>query len=112
MRVLGDLFNRVTRVIDNDFLRSNENAYRRFEPLNIKIAIRAFELHQIKRSEIARRVVEKEIFRARVGGILSIRAFAGVPFVDGGIELHSRIAADVRSFGDFAQQRARLLAFA
>ena len=35
-----------------------------------------------------------------------------MPFVDRGIELHSRIAADVCAFGDLAKQRARLFAFA
>src|SRR5439155_5921496 len=38
--------------------------------------------------------------------------FAGVPFVDRGIELHSGIAADMRAVGDFAQQHASILAFA
>ena len=112
MRVLRDFFDRITRVIDDDFLRSNENAHGRFESLDIEIALRSLELHQIQRRKIARRVIEEEIFRAGISGILPIRAFAGVPFVNRGIELHSRIAADMRSFGDFAQQRASIFAFA
>src|ERR1041385_1813409 len=35
-----------------------------------------------------------------------------MPFVDRGIELHSRIATDPCAFGDFAQQRARVLLLA
>ena len=112
MRVLGNFFDRITRVIDDDFLRRDENAHCRFESLDIEVAVRRLELHQVQRGEIARGVVEEEIFRAGVRGILPIRAFAGVPFVDRGIELHSRIAADMRAFGDFAQQRASVFAFA
>ena len=112
MRVFRDLFDRITRVIDNDFLRSNENAHRRLETLDIKVALRGFELHQIQRSQIARSIIEEQIFRARVRGILTACAFAGVPFVDRRIELHPRIATDVCSFGNLAQQGARLFAFA
>ena len=112
MRVLRDLLDRITGVIDDDLLRGDENADRRFETLDIEVAIRRLEFHQIQRSEIARGVVEEEIFRAWIGGILPARAFAGVPFVDRGVELHSRIAADVGAFGDLAQQRARFFAFA
>src|SRR2546430_9093962 len=79
MRVLRDFFDRITRVIDNDFLRSNENAHGGFESLDIKITVRSLELHQIERSKIARRVIEEEIFRAGISRILSISAFAGVP---------------------------------
>ena len=70
------------------------------------------ELHQVQRSQIAGGVIEEEIFRARVRGILPAGAFAGVPFVDRGIELHAGIAANMCSFGDLAQQRARVFAFA
>ena len=111
MRVFRNLFDRITRVIDNDFLRSNENAHRRLETLDIKVALRGFELHQIQRSQIARSIIEEQIFRAWVRGILPACAFAGVPFVDRRIELHPRIATDVCSFGNLAQQGARLLAF-
>ena len=66
------------------FLRRDENAHRRFETLDIKVALRSLELHQVKRSQIARCVIEEEIFRAWVRRILTARAFAGVPFVDRG----------------------------
>src|SRR5215216_489949 len=112
MRVLRDFFDWIARVVDNDFLRSNENTHRRFESLDVKIALRGLEFQQIERSEIARGVVEEEIFRAGVRGILSIGAFAGVPFVYRGIELHSGITADMRALGDFTQQQASILAFA
>src|SRR5439155_14273323 len=66
VRVFGDIFDGITRVIDNDFLRGDEYAHRRFESLDIKIAVRGLELHQIERGEIARRVIEEKVLRARI----------------------------------------------
>ena len=45
-------------------------------------------------------------------GILPAGALAGVPLVDGGIELHARVAAEVRALGDLAQERAGVLLLA
>src|SRR5207248_10081610 len=44
MRVLRDFLDRVTRVIDYDLLRCDENARRRFESIDIKVALRSFKL--------------------------------------------------------------------
>ena len=41
MRVLRDLFDRITGVIDDDFLRGDEDAHRGFESLDIEVAVRA-----------------------------------------------------------------------
>ena len=112
MGVLRDFFDRVTRVVHDDFLGGDENAYCRLEPFDIKVAVRSLELHQVERCEVAGGVIEEEIFRAGVGGILPVRAFAGVPFVDRGIELHPRVAADMCSFGDLAQQGMSIFALA
>ena len=68
--VLRDLLDRIAGVIDEDFLRGDEDAHRRFESLDIERAVRALELHQVQRSEIAGGVIEEQIFRARIGGIL------------------------------------------
>src|SRR5207244_10748214 len=111
MGVLGDFLDRITRIIDNDFLGCDEDAHRRLEPLEVERALRGFEFHQVERGEIAGGVIEKKIFAARIGGILAAGAFAGVPFMNGGIELHLGIAADVRSFSDFYHARARILSF-
>ena len=46
--VLGDLFDRVAGVIDNDFLGGDENADRGLESFHIEGAIGRFELHQIE----------------------------------------------------------------
>src|SRR4029453_12835179 len=48
MRVLRDFLDRIAGVIDNDLLRGNENAHRRLESLDIKVALRGLELHQIQ----------------------------------------------------------------
>ena len=71
--------------------------------LDVEVVTRRRELEQIQRREIACSVIEEKILAAGVSGILSIRAFAGVPFVDRGIELHPGIAADMRALGDFAE---------
>ena len=68
--VLRDFLDRVARVIDHDFLRGDEDAHGRLESFDIELAVRGLELHQVQRGQIAGGVIEEEIFRARVGGIL------------------------------------------
>src|SRR5579875_1270633 len=64
------------------------------------------ELEQIERSQVARRVVEKHVFRARVRGTDAAVRWTSVPFIDGGIELHSRISARPGSEGDLVPKIA------
>src|SRR5947207_13905524 len=47
VRVLRDLLDRITGVIDHDFLRSNENPHRGFEPLDVELSIGRFKFEQI-----------------------------------------------------------------
>src|SRR5690349_12409237 len=103
MRVLGDLLDWITRVIDYDLLRGDEDPHRRLESFDVELAVGSFELHQIQRREVASGVVEKEIFAARVGRILPSGTFAGVPLVNRSVELHPGIAADVCALGNFSQ---------
>src|SRR5260370_12551968 len=98
--------------MEDELLRGDEKAHRGLERLEVERAISRFEFHQIERGEIAGCVVEEKIFTARVGRILPASPLAGVPFVNGGVELHPGIAADVGALSDFAQQCARILAFA
>ena len=112
VRVLRDFSDGVAGIIDYDFLRGDEDAHRRFESLDIEHAVCCFEFQQIERREIACGVVEEEVLAARIRRILPAGAFAGVPFVNGGIELHPGIAADVCALGDFSQKRACLFALA
>ena len=46
------------------------------------------------------------VFRDVLGRVLPGGAFAGVPLLDGRLELHAGVATDVRAFGDFAQEMA------
>src|SRR6266436_2647060 len=79
VRVLRDFFDRITRVIDQDLLRGDEDTHRGLEPLNVELAVRGLELQQIERCQIAGSVIEKKILATRVGGILPAGPFAGVP---------------------------------
>src|SRR5438045_5557112 len=112
MRILRDFLDGVARVIDNNFMRSNEDAHRCFEAFDIEHPVRFLELHQIKRSQIAGGVIEEKVLTAWISRILPACSFAGMPFVYGGIELHPGIAADVSSFRDFAEQCPRIFSFA
>ena len=109
VRVLGDFLDGVARVVHDDFLRGDEEAHGGLEALHVECAVGLLELHEVQRGEIARRVVEEEILAARVRAVLPRGALAGVPLVNRGVELHARIAADVRALGDFAEQSARIL---
>src|SRR6266511_4460375 len=107
--VFGDRLGRVTGVIDDDFLRRNEEAHRCLEPLHVERAVLALELHQVQRREVAGGVVEENIFRARIGGVDRLGAFAGVPFLNGPVVLEARIAADPRAFSNLVQQGRSVL---
>ena len=104
--VFRDVLGRVTGVVDEDFLRGDVNAHRGFEFLDVEGVVFALELHEVERGKVAGRVVEEEVFGARVGRVLLGGAFAGVPLLDGRLELHAGVATDVRAFGDFAQEVA------
>ena len=51
------------------------------------------ELDQVNRSQIARRVIQKHVFGARVAGIDPAVSRAGVPFVHSGVELNAGVRA-------------------
>src|SRR5207244_8108600 len=84
VRILRDLLDRVTGIIDHDFLRGDEDADRGLESLDVELAVCGLKLQQIQRRQIAGGIVEKEIFAARVCGILPASSFAGVPFMNRG----------------------------
>ena len=62
------------------------------------------ELQQVQRSQVAGRVVQEHIFRARVGGADFARADAGVPIIDGGVELDARISRSPGSMANLVPQ--------
>ena len=106
--VLPDRLGRIARVVDDDLLRGDERANRRLVGHDVELAVVLHELHQVDRRQVARRVVQEHVLGARVARVDAIRVRAGVPLVDRRVELHARIAADVRAFGDEPHQIARL----
>ena len=65
-----------------------------------KRAVLAAELHEVERREVARRVVDVHVLRARVGRVDPARVRAGVPVVDRRVVLDARIGAAPRGVGD------------
>ena len=104
--VLLDRLGRVARIVDEDLLRRDQDAARGAERVGVELAIVLHERHQVQRREVAGRVVEEHVFRARVAGVDPRRVRAGVPLVDRGVELHAGVAAHPRAFGDRAHQIA------
>ena len=99
MAILGDPLRRIAGVIDQDFLGDEEDPAGVVEPLDVERAILGAKLHQVDAGQIAGRVVEEHIFRARVRGVNPPRVRAGVPMVDRRVVLHARIAAGPSAFG-------------
>src|SRR6185437_3448890 len=62
------------------------------------------ELHQVKRSQVAGGVVEEHVLRAGIGGVDAGGVLRRVPAVDGGVELHARIAAVPGGVGDLLHE--------
>ena len=109
VRVLRNPLGRIARVVHDDFLRGDVNAHRGLETFDIERAVVALELHQVQRGQIAGGVVEEHVFAARVGGMNRLGAFAGVPFLNRAVVLHTGIAANPRPFGHFVEQPAGVL---
>ena len=66
------------------------------------------EGQQVQRGEVARRVVEEHVFRARIGGADRTRGRAGVPVIDRGVILQAGIGRGPGGVADFFPQIARL----
>ncbi len=69
---------------------------------------RGAERQEIERGEITSGVVEEHVFRARVRRPDRAACGAGVPVVDGRVELDARIGAGPGRFCDLVHQHARL----
>ena len=105
--VLGDLVGRVRGIIDDDILRRDQNVHRVAERAHVELAALVDELHQVERREIARRVVQMHVLAARIRRVDAPAGGAGVPGVDGGVELHAGVAACVRGLGNHVEHLAR-----
>ena len=107
MRVFRNRFRGVAGVIDDDLLRRDDDVHSVAERLDVKFAVGREELHQVERRQVARRVVQEHVLAARVRSVDAARGLAGMPLVDGGVELHARVAALPGRLGDLAHQVAR-----
>ena len=76
--------------------------------LDVERAVRPAELHQVQRGQVARRVVDVHVLRARVGRVDAARVRRRVPLVDRRVVLDARIGAAPGRLGDLAHQLARL----
>ena len=94
----------IAGVVHQDFLRGDEDAHGGLEALDVEHAVLALELHQVQRGQVAGGVVEEDVFRAGVGGVDRLGAFAGVPLLDGAVVLQAGVAASPGAFGDLVQQ--------
>ena len=77
--------------------------------MNISLGVElgvVLEGQQVHRGEIAGGVVEKHVFRARVGAADSTILRAGVPGVDGVVELNPRISTGPGGMADLVPQLA------
>ena len=96
-------------MIDQNFLSDEEHAASGLEPLDVERAVFAAELHQVDARQIARRVIQEHIFRARVAGVDPPRVRAGVPVIDRRVVLHAGIAAVPRAIRHPGQNFAGLV---
>ncbi len=74
------------------------------ELADVTVGVAIEVLEQVDRREVARRVVEMHVLAARVAGVDPTCVVRGVPPVDRGVELQSRIGAVPRSLGDVSPE--------
>ena len=109
MAVAGNFLGGIGTEIHQDFHGGCEDADSRPVGIQIETAVGAAELHQVQGCQVARRVIEKHEFRAGIGSPYATGCGAGVPIVDGRIELQAGIGAAPRSLGDLAHDFAGLV---
>ena len=108
VRVLRDPVRRVARGADDDLLREEHDVDRVLVGLDVEAAVRAAELHQVQRRQVAGRVVDVHVLRARVRRVDAPAVRARVPLVDRRVVLDARVGAAPRGLGDLVHQRARV----
>ena len=106
VRVLADLLGRVRRVGDEDLLRREDDVDRVLEAVDVELAVGPAEAHEVEAREIAGRVVDVHVLRARVRGVDAPRVRARVPVVDDRVELDARIGAAPGRIGDLVHEVA------
>ena len=104
----ADVLGGVARRADDDLLREQDDVDGVLERVDVERAVRPAELHEVQRREVAGRVVDVHVLRARVGRVDAARRRRRVPLVDRRVVLHARIGAAPRGLGDLAHELARL----
>ena len=100
---MRDHFCRVAGVVDQDFLRGDEDIDRVAIGFHVEGAV-GRELQQVQAGQVAGGVVEEHVFRARVAGVDAGRVLRSVPAIDRGVVLHAGIAAAPGGVGDLVEQ--------
>jgi hypothetical protein len=114
IRQQRDFLRRELRHHHRDFQHDGPQPDRMLERMHVEALGAVFavfaERHQVQRGEIARRIVQEHVFRARIGGADFAARRAGVPIVDRGVELDAGIGAGPRGVRDLLPQLARFQA--
>ena len=108
VRQLGDAGRRELGHQHGDFQGQGPQAHRVFEVLHPEGAVLAQEGGQVEGRQVARRVVQEHVLRARVGGVDAAAFGAGMPIVDGGVELQAGIGRGPGGIADLLPQVAGL----
>src|SRR3954468_16314538 len=103
MRVGHDGLRGISGVVDEDFLRGDQDVYGMAIGFHIESAV-GREFQQVEAGQVGGGIVQEHVLAAGIAGIDSGRVLRGVPAVDGGVVLHSGISAVPGSFGNSMQQ--------
>jgi len=93
---------------DQDLLRQEDDVDRVLDRLHVELAVLTAELHQVERCEVASRIVDRHVLRARVGRVDPPGIRQRVPRVDRRVVLHARVGALPRRRRDLPEQVARV----
>ena len=108
---LGDLGRGELRHHHRNLERDRPQPDRVAERVRVEAAVGMAEGLQVQRRQVARRVIEEHVLRARVRGVDAARFGTRVPVVDRGVELHPRIGRGPGGVSDLFPQLARRHAF-
>ena len=104
VRVRFDARRRIAGVPDDDLHAGQHHIHRVLEAAGVENAPLVNELHEVQGREVASAVVEVHVLGTRIRSVDPPAVLRGVPAVHGVVELHPRIAALVRRFGDLPEQ--------
>src|SRR3954463_11999628 len=103
MRILHDHLGRIAGVVDDDFLRGDQDVDSVTISFDVESAV-GRELQQVHAGEVAGGVVEEHVLAARIACIDAGGVLRRVPAVDGRVVLHAGIAAVPGGLGNFVKQ--------